>query len=191
MDREQLMESVRNQMPDKRWQHTLGVMETSVILAKRFGADPVKADQAAILHDVAKYWAVDRLEHVILHSPMPEYFRPERILKYDRQLLHAPVGAYVAETEYGITDREVLDAIIYHTSGRESMSLLDKVVCLADYIEPGRNFPEVEHIRQAAETNLNQALIAGFDSTIKFLIERGKTVFPLTILARNSLIEEG
>jgi HD superfamily phosphohydrolase YqeK len=70
------------------------------------------------------------------------------------------------------------------------MTLLDKIVCLADYIEPGRNFPGVDRIRELADQSLERALIAGFDSTIQYLIAQGKKIYPLTMLARNSLIDE-
>lgn len=184
MDRNGILNSVRDRLPKKRWEHVQGVMETAVILAERFGADPVKADLAAIVHDVAKYWPIPQLEQAVI-----EHHIQGDLLGYDRQLLHAHVGAYVAEAEYGIFDPEILDAIRYHTSGREYMTILDKVVCLADYMEPGRDFPGVERIRYLAETSLDQALIAGFDSTITHLIAKGKSIYPLTIIARNSLIE--
>ncbi|GIO35918.1 HD domain-containing protein [Paenibacillus antibioticophila] len=183
--REQLITMVSGQMPEKRWRHVEGVMTTSVSLAKRYGADPEKADLAALLHDLAKFWPMERQEAVMLeHGLQPE------LLQYDRQLLHAEIGAYVAEQEYGIRDEEVLNAVRYHTSGREQMTLLDKIVCLADYIEPGRNFPGVDQIRELAEHNLEKALICGFDSTISFLLQQGKIIFPLTVIARNSLIRE-
>lgn len=185
MDRNDILDSVRDRLPKKRWEHVQGVMETAVILADRFGADPVKADLAAILHDVVKYWPIPQLEQTII-----EHHIQGDLLRYDRQLLHAHVGAYVAEEEYGITDIEILDAIRYHTSGREAMTLLDKVICLADYMEPGRDFPGVENIRYLAKSSIDGALIAGFDSTITCLIAQGKTIYPLTILARNSLIEQ-
>lgn len=119
--RDELIEAVSSQMPPKRWEHTKGVMETAVILAGRFGADPVKADLAAILHDVAKYWPVQKL-----HQMMVEHKLSEELLHYDKQLWHAEVGAFVAEHEYGVTDAEVLDAIRYHTSGRIGMTLLTR-----------------------------------------------------------------
>jgi len=184
MERKDVLDSVRDRLPKKRWEHVQGVMETAVILAQRFGADPVKADLAAIMHDVAKYWPIVQLEQAVI-----EHHIQDDLLRYDRQLLHAHVGAYVAETEYDIRDPEVLDAIRYHTSGREHMTVLDKVVCLADYMEPGRDFPGVDEIRKLAETNLDLALIAGFDSTISYLIAKGKSIYPRTIMARNSLIE--
>ncbi|ETT57427.1 bis(5'-nucleosyl)-tetraphosphatase (symmetrical) YqeK [Paenibacillus sp. FSL H8-0457] len=183
--RDELIEAVSSQMPPKRWEHTKGVMETAVILAGRFGADPVKADLAAILHDVAKYWPVQKL-----HQMMVEHKLSEELLHYDKQLWHAEVGAFVAEHEYGVTDAEVLDAIRYHTSGRIGMTLLDKVVCLADYMEPGRDFPGVNNIRELANHSLEEALAAGFDSTIGHLLSRRQIIFPLTVLARNDLIKQ-
>lgn len=183
--REQLIEAVQAQMPAARWQHTQGVMTTAVWLAHKYGADPHKADIAAILHDVAKYWPTAKMEPIICeHNMLPD------LLEHDKQLWHAPVGAYVAQYDYGIRDEEILQAIKYHTSGRKQMTLLDKVVCLADYIEPGRHFPGVEHIRQLAETDLTAALVAGFDSTIRFLLEHHRQIFPLTIIARNGLLAE-
>lgn len=181
--REALIEAVSAQMPDKRWKHTLGVMETSVKLAKQYGADPVRAETAAILHDVAKYWPVERMKDIIEQNGLSA-----ELLQYDKQLWHAEVGAFVAEQEYEITDPEILGAIRYHTSGREGMSLLEKVVCLADYIEPGRDFPGVDEIRSLATASLEEGLIAGFDSTISLLLQKRRIVFPLTVLARNDLV---
>ncbi|AHV96435.1 bis(5'-nucleosyl)-tetraphosphatase (symmetrical) YqeK [Paenibacillus sabinae] len=181
--REALIKSVSAQMPAKRWKHTLGVMETAVKLARKYGGDPERAEKAAILHDVAKYWPVERQREIITQN----HLSPE-LLTYDKQLWHAEVGAFVAQTEYGIEDREVLDAIRYHTSGREGMTLIDKIVCLADYIEPGRDFPGVDRIRKLSKSSLEEGLIAGFDSTISLLLEKRKIVFPLTVMARNDLV---
>jgi len=185
MNREPLKESVRSQMPAARWQHTLGVVETSIRLAARYGADPDKAELAAILHDCCKSWPVDRQAAVIR-----EHALSEDVLQYDKELWHAIAGAWVAEKEYGVNDPEVLDAIRYHTTGRAGMTLLEKVVCLADYIEPGRDFPAVNNIRELAEHSLEKALVAGFDSTIHFLLDRGKKIYPLTVLTRNALLFE-
>ncbi|MFD1177705.1 bis(5'-nucleosyl)-tetraphosphatase (symmetrical) YqeK [Paenibacillus puldeungensis] len=182
--REELMAAISAGMPAKRWQHVEGVMESAVILAKRYGGDPEKADLAALLHDLAKFWPIDEQEAIIRDNDLNT-----ELLAYDKQLLHAEVGAFIARWDYGVGDQEVLDAVRYHTSGRIGMTLLDKIVCLADYIEPGRNFPGVERIRELAETSLDDALIAGFDSTISFLLEKHKVIFPMTVLARNDLIQ--
>jgi predicted HD superfamily hydrolase involved in NAD metabolism len=186
MNREQLIEAVKSQMPEKRWVHTQGVMATAVKLAKQYGADPVKADMVAILHDYCKYWPTQEQAKIIRDHDLPQ-----DLLDYEKELWHSHAGAYVAQAEFGIEDEEVLDAIRYHTSGRENMTLLDKVVCLADYMEPGRDFPGVERIRELAESSLEKALIAGFDSTIGFLLSKGKQIYPLTILTRNNLLQEG
>lgn len=185
MKREDLMAAVKEQMPEKRWQHTLGVMETSVILAERFGGDAVKADVAAILHDYCKYWPIQEQAKIIRENDLPQ-----DLLEFDKELWHSHAGAFIAKSQFGIEDEEILDAIRYHTSGREQMTQLDKIVCLADYMEPGRDFPGVDVIRELAKTSLERALIAGFDSTISFLISKGKRIYPLTILTRNHLLEQ-
>ncbi|OMC69310.1 hypothetical protein BK126_14890 [Paenibacillus sp. FSL H7-0326] len=185
MSRDDLIKAVSEQMPPQRWKHTQGVMETAVILAERFGADPRKADLAAILHDVAKYWPVNEMEKVIRENGLNQ-----DLLLHDKQLWHSEVGAFVAERDYGVTDSEVLNAIKWHTSGRVNMSLLDKVVCLADYIEPGRDFPGVNNIRELAEHSLEEALLAGFDGTISHLITLKKVIYPLTLFTRNDLIAQ-
>lgn len=181
--REALIEAVSAQMPDKRWKHTLGVMESSIQLAEQYGADPERAETAAILHDVAKYWPVERMREIIEQNDLNL-----DLLRYDKQMWHAEVGAFVAEKEYGITDPDILNAIRFHTSGREDMSLLEKIVCLADYIEPGRDFPGVDKIRKLAKVSLEDGLVAGFDSTISLLLEKRRGIFPLTVLARNDLV---
>jgi len=183
MKLDKLREATRGQMPDKRWKHTLGVVKTAIELADRYGGDPAKAELAALLHDYSKAWATDRMEAVIREQGLPA-----ELLNHDKELWHSYVGAWAVRSEHGIGDEEVLDAIRYHTSGREGMTKLDKIVCLADYIEPGRDYPGVERIRQRAEHSLEEALIEAFGSTIALLVERGKRIFPLTVLARNDLI---
>lgn len=183
MNREALMEATKSQMPERRWKHVLGVVDTAVELADRFGGDRDKAWLAALLHDYTKAWPIERMEKIIREQGLP----PE-LLEHDKELWHAHAGAWVVRTEHGIDDEEVLDAIRYHTSGREGMTKLDKIVCLADYMEPGRDFPGVNKIRELAQHNLEEALLAGFDSTIRLLLDKGKRIFPLTMLARNDLL---
>ncbi|WP_128895875.1 bis(5'-nucleosyl)-tetraphosphatase (symmetrical) YqeK [Longirhabdus pacifica] len=185
MNRDQIISFVQKQMPSKRWQHTEGVRDSAVILASQYGADAVKADIAAILHDVAKYMPIEEQRDMIKHTDAPT-----EILQYGFQLWHAPVGAYIAEETCGITDQAILDAIKYHTSGRVGMTVLDKVICVADYIEPNRSYPGVEQIRELAKKSLDEALLAGLDSTIEFLLEKGKKVYPQTIFSRNAIIDE-
>ncbi|WP_127579757.1 bis(5'-nucleosyl)-tetraphosphatase (symmetrical) YqeK [Paenibacillus koleovorans] len=175
----------QEQMPARRWMHTQGVRQSATELAERYGADPEQADLAALLHDYCKFWPIERQVEAY-----QMYGLPGELLAYDPQLLHGPLAAEVARRELGIADEAVLDAIRWHTSGRERMTLLDKIVCLADYIEPGRDFPEVARMRELSLTSLELSLLAGFDSTIRFLLDKGKIVYPLTLAARNSLVDE-
>lgn len=185
MELEQLIERTQGQMPTRRWEHTQGVRQSAVQLANRFGADPIKADLAALLHDYCKYWPVEKQVEAYM-----SYGLPKDALTYDPQLLHGPLAAEIAQAELGIADMEVLDAIRYHTTGRAAMTLLDKIVCLADYIEPGRDFPEVSRMRELAMSSLNEALLVGVDSTISFLLSKGKKIYPLTLQTHNGLIDE-
>lgn len=183
MNDDELKKLVQEQMPEHRWQHTLGVIQTAIKLAEQYGANVEQAKRAAILHDVAKYWPYEKLEAILRE----QHLAPD-LLAHDPKLWHAPVGAWYVEHELNIADSEVLDAIRYHTSGRVGMTMLEKVVCLADYIEPGRVFPAVDTLRSLAEHNINKALIAAFDSTISYLIQQGATIYPLTIMTRNDLV---
>jgi predicted HD superfamily hydrolase involved in NAD metabolism len=185
-DREKLLAQVRAQMNQKRYDHTLGVADSARRLAERYGADPVKAELAGILHDYCKCWPVEKMRQILLRYDMPQ-----DLIDGDKELWHAFVGAVVIQTELGVTDPEILQAVRYHTTGREGMSLLEKVVCVADYIEPNRSFPGVEEIRELAEKNLDEALTVALGGTIAHLVERKKQVYPLTLLAYNDLVRKG
>lgn len=182
-DLEKLLQQVRLQMDEKRFQHTLGVAETARRLAERYGADPDKAELAGYVHDYCKQWPTERMREYLIR-----YDLPQDLADGDKHLWHAFVGAIVIQNELGITDPEVLQAVRYHTTGRVNMSLLEKVVCLADYIEPNRSFPGVEEIRRRAEEDVDQALALALGGTIRDLIERKKQVYPLTLLAYNDLL---
>jgi predicted HD superfamily hydrolase involved in NAD metabolism len=184
MEREQALQKVRDQLTEHRYQHTIGVMETAIVLAERFGADPLKAELAAIFHDYAKFRPKEEMRQIIVEQNMPA-----ELLQYNSELWHAPVGAYLAEIEAGVTDQEVLDAIRYHTSGRIGMTLLDKIIYLADYIEPGRHFPGVEEVREMAREDLDKALIQSMKNTIQFLMKKNQPVFPDTFNAYNSIVQ--
>jgi predicted HD superfamily hydrolase involved in NAD metabolism len=102
--------------------------------------------------------------------------------------LHAPVGAVIAHRDYGVDDPEVLAAIRWHTTGGPEMSLLDEIVFLADYIEPGRTFPGVDRLRALAAASLPEALLAAYDQTLGYLIAGGGLIHPATMEGRNALL---
>lgn len=183
MEREQALKIVKAQLTEHRYQHTLGVMETAISLARKFGVNEKKAELSAIFHDYAKFRPKDEMKEIIVTQGMPK-----DLLEYNSELWHAPVGAYLAEVDAGITDKEVLDAIRFHTSGRRSMTKLEKVIYLADYIEPGRHFPGVEEVRDLAKINLEEALIKAVQNTIMFLMKKNQAIYPETFHTYNDLI---
>lgn len=172
MKRDEALACVKEQLTEQRYTHTVGVMETAVKLAERFGADVKKAETAAIFHDYAKFRPKEEMKQIILDEN-----KSLEVLDFHHELWHAPAGASLVKTEVGITDEDVLSAIRYHTSGRPGMTLLEKIIYVADYIEPGRLFPGVDEVRALAEENLDLALIQALKNTITFLLKKTKPFF--------------
>ncbi|ELK45518.1 UNVERIFIED_CONTAM: bis(5'-nucleosyl)-tetraphosphatase (symmetrical) YqeK [Halobacillus marinus] len=184
LTREQALAYVKPYLKPERYEHTVRVADTAIELASRFGVDKSQAELAAALHDYAKYMPRNLMERWIKQDRR----LPKDLLHYHHELWHGPVGALMLEQELGLEDEAVLSAITYHTTGKKHMSPLDKVVFLADYIEPGRNFPGVDEVREIAETNLEQACALALKNTIVFLISKERTVYPDTFHAYNDLI---
>ena len=166
----------------RRIPHVLGTEQEAIHLAERWGADVAKARRAALLHDCTK--KLNLPEQLALAErfqvPLDEMERREI------KLLHAKTGAAIAETVFG-TDGEITGAIRWHTTGRAHVTLLEKVIYLADYIEPTRAFPGVEELRRACYENLDGGLRLGLDMTIREMEERGAPIHPKTLEAREAL----
>lgn len=165
-DWKDLQKKVKHAMDDGRYQHTLGVMYTSAALAMRYGYDLQKAQLAGLLHDCAK--CIPNGKKLKLcekyHIPITDLERRNPFL------LHAILGAYLAEHEYGVEDPEILSAIRYHTTGKPEMSLLDKIVYVADYIEPRRNKAKnLCEVRMLAFQDLDEALYRILADTLDYL----------------------
>ncbi|MFZ3588229.1 bis(5'-nucleosyl)-tetraphosphatase (symmetrical) YqeK [Bacillus sp. DJP31] len=185
MNREKALSIVKGQMTERRYIHTIGVMETAIKLAHIHGADENKAEIAAIFHDYAKFRPKDEMKQIIITQQLQQ-----DLLQHDKELWHAPVGAYLVENEVGIKDLVILNAIKYHTSGNVGMTILDKIIYVADYIEPGRVFPGVDEVREVAETNLDLAVILTLRNTISFLMQKKQVIYPDTFFTYNELIRE-
>lgn len=183
MDRAKALALVKEQLTDKRYEHTVGVMETAIQLAEKYGEDCKKAELAAIFHDYAKFRPKEEMEKIIIAKNMSQ-----QLLEFHSELWHAPVGAYLVQLEAGIHDEDILQAIRFHTTGNKNMNTLDKIVFLADYIEPGRKFPGVDDVRKVALENLNEAVVMALRNTIKFLLDKKQPVYPDTLETYNTLI---
>lgn len=161
-------EFVRKNLPISRLTHTLGVMNLAKTYAKRLKADENKAVLSAMLHDVAKYLDPKDYKDFKLETDVP------------KSVVHQFLGAYVAENILGVKDEEVLNAIRYHTTGRENMSDLEKIVFTADLLEEGRTYPEVNLLRDAVNEDFNE----GFKLCVKRLMchlsATGDSVYYLT-----------
>lgn len=167
---ESFKKRLKKDLKPERYQHTLRTVFAAQELCFNTSADRDRVFVAALLHDCAKYKSPTEKQKKMLGD----------FLKYD-SIIHAPLGAIVAEEEYGICDRTVLDAIKYHTTGRKNMSIEEKIVCLADAIEDGREYPGVEHIRNEAKKSVDCGLIAYFENVISF----EKNIHHLTLDAFN------
>lgn len=166
MTREKMVARLKGKINDRRLEHSYGVEYTAACLAMVHGADVEKARIAGLLHDCAKGLPTkDKLEKARKHG-LP-------ISKYEEKnpdMLHAKLGAFYARYKYDVLDEEILDAICYHTTGRPNMSLLDKIVFVADYIEPNRRMlPEMEQIRKEAFLDLDQCVIHILKNTLDYL----------------------
>jgi nicotinate-nucleotide adenylyltransferase len=166
-----------------RVRHVQGTEATGAALAQRWGADEAKARRAAILHDCTKYLNCE--EQIALCLQYGEEL--DDLERAEPKLLHAKTGAWIAKDRFGVDD-EIFNAIYWHTTGRADMTLLEKVIYLADYMEPGRSFPGVERLRALAETDLDAALLLGFEMSIREMEERELPLHPNTVGARDWLL---
>lgn len=185
MEPSQMLEKVKERLPANRFTHVLGVVDTAIELAKEFNVSESKAEIAAILHDVAKFSDRDWMKSIIVSEEMDPL-----LLEYHAELWHAPVGAYLATTEFGVEDEDVLNAIRYHTTGREAMSDLEKVVYIADLIEPNRKFSGVEELRQLKDRGLDVMMEASVKHSIEFLVSKNQPVFPDSLKCYNYFVQQ-
>lgn len=179
-----IKEKILEDIGGKRYNHSLRVAKTASNLAKIYGLDEEKAYLAGVLHDCAKYNEkkyIDKLDIDISNYPVSSETDP---------VLHSFLGAELAKKVYNINDEDLLSAISFHTTGKANMSKLEKIIFIADAIEPARDFEGIEDIRKESVVNLDETMLMLLDSSIKFLISKKSTINPLSIEARNYLIEE-
>ena len=175
---------IEKNLSERRYKHSISVAEEAVKLAKKFCADTKKAYFAGIAHDLAK-----EIPEEELRTKLIGYKKQELLTKYQYSLLHGPAAAVILKEEFSVFDDEILDAVFYHTTGKENMNLLTKIIYLADFIEPGRNFPGIEKVRAAAYKNLDEAIIIASGMVIINTVKKGKEIHPDTIISRNYLLK--
>lgn len=163
--------------PD-RYDHTMGVMYTAAALSMRYGEDMEKALLAGLLHDCGKLGTIQEQKNRCNEYGIELTLSEQQI----PALIHAKLGAYLAEHDYNIADTAVLEAIVWHTTGKPAMNMLEKIIYVADYIEPlRREIPSLAAVRSAAFCDIDKAVSLAADSTVSYLRERGGKIDPVTI----------
>lgn len=162
---------VIDNLTEKRLIHTKGVIALSIKYAKAFGVSLKKTVTAALLHDVAKYLRVE---------DYPDFISPKGV---PSQVMHQYLGAYVVEYVLGIKDRQIINAVKYHTSAKPNMSLLGRIIFTADMLEEGRSYEGVEQIRRLSFEDFDKAFLLSIQRSLDYVYERGVEVYPLTLKA--------
>lgn len=161
-----IRKSMEKALDPKRYEHTLGVAYTAAALAMRYNASIVNAQVAGLLHDCAKCLSNEKkLSICEKHN-----ISMNEVERRNPYLLHAKVGSFLAMDDYNVTDPDIINAILNHTTGRPGMSLLEKIIFVSDYIEPGRKqAPNLPEIRKLAFVNLDRALVKILADTLSYL----------------------
>lgn len=185
MGYEEMRALLETSLKSSRYQHSLGVAETAVFLAQRFGVNEEQAKVAGLLHDCAREF---RNEDLITEAEK----RLIVVGDIERQmplLLHAYVGSRLVTEKYGVSDHAIEQAIWRHTVGGAKMTKLDKIIWFADMIEPNRAYPGVEELRSLAKTAaLEDMVLAGLTQSITFVLQKGGLIHPDTVIARNEIL---
>ncbi len=176
-DLKKIRKAMEKTLDAKRYEHTLGVAYTAAALAMRYDVSIKNAQIAGLLHDCAKCMSDEkRLSICRKHN-----IGINEIERRNPFLLHAKVGSFLAMDEYRVTDPDVVNAILNHTTGRPCMSALEKIIFVSDYIEPGRKqAPNLKEIRRLAFVDLDQALLKILGDTLDYLQESGGEIDPMT-----------
>ena len=173
-------------MKQKRVPHVMGVEEEAAKLARRWGADETLARRAGALHDCTKHWTLEENTALCAKYGVALDELEQKAVK----LLHSKTGACIAKYVFGEPE-EVCQAIFWHTTAKEDMTLLEKIIYMADYIEPNRDFAGVERLRALSYKDLDKALLLGVETTIQEMEERGLPIHKRTLMARDWLLAAG
>ncbi|MCR5228125.1 MAG: bis(5'-nucleosyl)-tetraphosphatase (symmetrical) YqeK [Eubacterium sp.] len=177
MDRTEMVKKLESKLNPKRFVHSIGVEYTAANLAFVHGADVEKARLAGLLHDCAKYIPTDEK----LKRAKKYGIKANKCEKANPDLLHGKIGAFIAKEKYGVDDPEILSAIAYHTTGHPDMTLLEKIIFVADYIEPNRRIiRDLPEIRREAYLDLDKCIIHILKNTLEYLETTDAAIDELT-----------
>lgn len=165
--RDDLYRRVTSELYEKRRVHTLGVRDQALILASKYGADPLKAEIASLAHDLYRGLRGEELNKTVKELGLDDKYLD------NPNLAHSKIAAIMLKRDYGLSDPDILNAVSYHTTGRAGMSTLEKIIFLSDAIEPGRDYPGVEEVRKASEIGLDEGCLKSMLGTISHVRDQG------------------
>ena len=179
-----LEDEITKELPKKRFEHTMNVVEKSLEMAEKYDANKLKAKIIALAHDRFRDTNDIELNNLILKYEIDKKYMN------NNDLAHGPVAAAYVKEKYGIEDDDIINGIKYHTTGRKDMSIQEKIIFLADAIEKSRNYPGVSEIRAAAEQSLDCAVKESLQRTVNHLEKEGRTVDKHTLEALSDYKED-
>ena len=184
IDTDEIRKILEEKMSVKRMKHMQNVADEAKSLAKKWGANPDSAYLAGLVHDCAKELDAETTKEQL------RGFGFEITPEFEKcpALLHGPLGAYLAKRDFGIDDPDILNAVYYHTTGRAEMSTLEKIIYIADFIEPSRSFRDVELVRGIAYEDLDAAVLCEAEMLIVFTLMKGKYLHPASLATRNGFL---
>jgi len=186
MDEKNIIKRLKSLLGPDRFKHSMRVREKVLHLSKFHKINLKKARIAGLLHDVSRYMDRKGLLKFAekIHLPI------DPISRNEPKLLHAPISAHIARTEFGIKDRQILKAISSHTLGRKNMTMLEKIIYVADHVEEGRSHADAMRARKLAESDIDQAIVAISNSMIKYLQGRNLPVHPKALEVRDYYLKK-
>jgi len=180
----ELIEEVSSKINKKRLLHTLSVEKEALKLAGYYGCSMEDASAAAILHDICRDFNIEEMNEYV------KKYNLDNIYLNNIALAHAKVASNYVKEKLKITNQDVIDAINFHTTGRENMSMLEKIIYIADIIEENRDFEGVETLRELAYLHLDKAVLYALDLSIKYVVDKKEYLHMDTVLARDFLLNE-
>lgn len=187
MDILEIEQCIKKMTKETRFNHSKGVQKTAGELAKHYGLDVDKAELAGLMHDCVKNLSVEEMMRLCDELGCKLDFVTQREYK----LIHAPLGAYYAKKIFGVDDDEIFNAIYWHTTAKADMTMFEKIIYIADVIEPNRKYDIIDEMRKLAYEDIDVAMLKILNYTIGKQLAAGKMLHSETINARNYLIAKG
>lgn len=181
-DKKRIIEYIERNMTEKRRNHTYAVVEEAKALSQRYGEDMEKAELAALFHDFFRGVSEAALNGYVRQLGLGQAYLD------NANLAHSKIAAFIMERDFHVQDQDIINAVKYHTTGRAGMTRLEKIIYLADAIEPNRLYPGIEEIRELAFRDLDEACLASLRHSIDYVKSKGLYLDQDTVMARDSLL---